>query len=200
MMNYNERQQISSPAENQNPVLEQEINAYLKQKLGNQNFTGTQQEMLKKMLLNNEQGSSLLKNYLNSVCDAIIKNNAKTSTAANDNLKKFFDMDGRNEVINYLKNSNMDFDNDEIQKISTIVEKIENSAIDRYLKQKAREKTMLEENEYAKQKLKSNAQNSGYNSSGSKIFTREQIGKMSSAEFAKNEKLIMEQLRQGLIQ
>ena len=93
----------------------------------------------------------------------------------------------------------MDFDNDEIRKISALVEKIENSAVDRYLKQKAREKTMQEENEHAKQRLTSNAQNSGYSASGNKIFTREQIGKMSSAEFAKNEKLIMEQLRQGLI-
>ena len=59
---------------------------------------------------------------------------------------------------------------------------------------------MQEENESAKQRLKSNAQNSGYTSSGNKVFTRGEIGKMSSEEFAKNEKLIMEQLRQGLIQ
>ena len=199
-MNYNNKQEISSTAENQNPMLEQEIKAYLKQKLENQNISNPQQEMLRKMLLNNEQGNSLLKTYVNNVCDAIIKNNAKRQAAPTEDLKKFFDMDGRNEVMAYLNNSNMDFDSDEIKKISAIVEKIENSAIDRYLKQKAREKTLQEENEYAKQRLKSNAQNSGYNSPGNKIFTREQIGKMSSAEFAKNEKLIMEQLRQGLIQ
>lgn len=200
-MNYNEQQKISSAAENRNPLLEQEIKAYLTQKLGNQNASvAQQQEMLRKMLLNNEQGNSLLKNYVNNVCDAIMKNNAKKTTVPAGDLKKFFDMDGRNEVMAYLQNSNMDFDDDEMQKISALVETLENSAIDRYLKQKAREKTMQEENESAKQRLKSNAQNSGYTSSGNKVFTRGEIGKMSSEEFAQNEKLIMEQLRHGLIQ
>ena len=32
-----------------------------------------------------------------------------------------------------------------------------------------------------------------------KVFTREDIGRMSGEEFAKNEKLIMEQVKQGLI-
>lgn len=195
---YNEKQNISSTAENRNPIPAQVINAYLKQQAANQNVSGPQQDILRKML-QNEQGNSLLKNYVNNVCEAIMKNNAKNSNYQPDDLKKFFDIEGRNEVMAYLNSSNMDFDNDEIRKISALVEKIENSAVDRYLKQKAREKTMQEENEHAKQRLTSNAQNSGYSSSGNKIFTREQIGKMSSAEFAKNEKLIMEQLRQGLI-
>ena len=32
-----------------------------------------------------------------------------------------------------------------------------------------------------------------------RIFTREDIGKMTSEEFTKNEKLIMDQVKQGLI-
>lgn len=199
-MNNNSIQQISSRADNQKPVTEQEITAYLIQKLSNQTNSTPQQNILRGMLQNKEQGNSLLGSYVKNVCENLIKNNGKNSTYSTEDVRKFFDLDGRNEVMNYLKTSNMDFDDDEIKKISAIVEKIENSAIDRYLKQKTREKTIQEENESAKQRLKSNAQNSGYTPTGNRIFTREQIGKMSSAEFAKNEKLIMEQLRQGLIQ
>lgn len=199
MMNYNENQQVSSNAENQNPMFENEINAYLKQQMQNRNYS-TPQDISRQDLLTSEQGNSLLQNYLNNVCDAIINNQNMSPSFIDDDAKKFFGIEGRNEVINYLKNSNMDFDKDEIKRISEIVEKLENSAIDRYLKQKAREETLMQENENAKQRLKSNAQNSGYNLYGNKTFTREQIGRMSSAEFAKNEKLIMEQLKKGLIQ
>lgn len=199
MMNYNENQQVSSNAENQNPMFENEINAYLKQQMQNRNYS-TPQDISRQDLLTSEQGNSLLQNYLNNVCDAIINNQNMSPNFIDDDAKKFFGIEGRNEVINYLKNSNMDFDKDEIKRISEIVEKLENSAIERYLKQKAREETLMQENENAKQRLKSNAQNSGYNLYGNKTFTREQIGRMSSAEFAKNEKLIMEQLKKGLIQ
>lgn len=199
-MNNNINQQLSSQAENQRPVTEKEITAYLIQKLSNQTNSIPQQNILREMLQNKEQGNSLLGNYVKNMCDNILKTNGKNSNYTNEELRKFFDLDGRNEVMAYLKNSSMDFDDDEIKKISTLVENIEKSAIDRYLKQKAREKNLQAENESAKQRLTSNAQNSGHTPIGNKIFTREQIGKMSSAEFAKNEKLIMEQLRQGLIQ
>ena len=86
-MNYNEQQKISSAAENRNPLLEQEIKAYLTQKLGNQNASvAQQQEMLRKMLLNNEQGNSLLKNYVNNVCDPIMKKNTKKDQRESSSL------------------------------------------------------------------------------------------------------------------
>ena len=80
-----------------------------------------------------------------------------------------------------------------------MIENIENCAVENYLKQQAHDKALNDENENAKKKLTANAQNA--NSFGNKnmTFTREQIGKMSGAEFAKHEKAIMEQLRKGLI-
>ena len=80
-----------------------------------------------------------------------------------------------------------------------MIEKLENGAIERYLKQSAHEKTLNSENEIAKQRLRANAQNSNFDDVKTRVFTREQIGKMSGAEFAKYEKAIMEQLRKGLI-
>jgi hypothetical protein len=90
-------------------------------------------------------------------------------------------------------------DKDEISKIAKMIETLENSAIDGYLKKSAHDKTLNDENTAAKSKLTSYAQNSAIDGNNNKVFTREEIGKMSGDEFVKNEKLIMEQVRQGLI-
>lgn len=112
---------------------------------------------------------------------------------------EFFNTEGRSEVLDYLKNSNVNVDKDEITQISKMVENIENNAIQRYLRKQAHEKVLLNENEAAKRKLTANAQNSSSTGNNARAFTREQIGRMSGAEFTKNEPIIMEQLRKGLI-
>jgi hypothetical protein len=112
---------------------------------------------------------------------------------------EFYKQDGRNEVFDYLKSTNVNFDDDEISKISSLVEKIENAAIERYQRAKEHEKTLNNENESAKQRLRANAQNSVSDGTKNMVFTREQIGKMSGAEFAKYERTIMDQLKKGLI-
>ena len=114
-------------------------------------------------------------------------------------VPEFFNRDGRLDVFDYLQNSNTAFDQDELSKISALVEKIENTAVERYLREKEHEKTLNSENEAAKQKLRAYAQNSAYDGNKNLVFTREQIGKMSGAEFAKYERMIMDQLRKGLI-
>lgn len=111
----------------------------------------------------------------------------------------FFNRDGRADVLNYLKNSNCSLDKDEVSRISQLIENIERCAVERYLKQTAHDKTLNDENEIAKMRLRANAQNSNFDDTQTRVFTREQIGKMSGAEFAKYEKAIMEQLRKGLI-
>lgn len=109
----------------------------------------------------------------------------------------FFDKSARGDVLNYIRD--LDLDKDEISKIAKMIETLENSAIDGYLKQSAHDKTLNDENLTAKSKLTSYAQNATLDGNNNKVFTREEIGKMSGDEFVKNEKLIMEQVRQGLI-
>lgn len=111
----------------------------------------------------------------------------------------FFRDEGRADVLNYLKNSDVVVDKDEIDAISQMVEKLEKCAVERYIKQQAHEKTLNDQNEMAKRRLTANAQNATFTDHKNKVFTREQIGKMSGAEFTKYEPLIMEQLRKGLI-
>ena len=109
----------------------------------------------------------------------------------------FFDKGTRGEVLNYIKD--LDMDKDEISKIAKIVEGLETSAVDGYLKKSAHEKSLNDENLAAKSKLTSYAQNAPADTNLGRIFTRADIGNMTGEEFAKNEKLIMEQVKQGLI-
>ncbi len=109
----------------------------------------------------------------------------------------FFDTDGRGDVLNYIKG--FDMDKDEILRISQLVEGLENSAVDKYLKKSAYEKSLNDENAMAKSKLTAYAQNAPSDQNFNRIFTREDIGRMSGEEFTKNEKMIMDQLKNGLI-
>lgn len=140
--------------------------------------------------------SSETPNEISALASTITEQEQKTQ---NMPMPDFFNKDGRLDVYDYLKNSEIEFDNGEISKISDLVEKIENSAIERYLKEKEHEKALNNENEFAKQRLRANAQNTSSDGLKNLVFTREQIGKMSGAEFAKHERAIMDQLKKGLI-
>lgn len=109
----------------------------------------------------------------------------------------FFEKEGRGDVLNYIKG--FDMDKDEILRIAQLVEGLENSAVDKYLKKSEYEKSLNDENLRAKSKLTSYAQNASSDNKMAKVFTREDIGNMSGEDFTKNEKLIMEQVKQGLI-
>ena len=109
----------------------------------------------------------------------------------------FFDEEGRGDLRNYLNGYRMD--KDEMLRIAALVEGLEDSAVNRYLKKSAYDKSLNAENEIAKRKLTAYAQNSPTNSTNNRIFTREEIGRLSGDEFARNEKLIMDQVKQGLL-
>ncbi len=140
--------------------------------------------------------SSETPNKISALASTIPEQEQKTQ---NMPMPDFFNKDGRLDVYDYLKNSEIEFDDGEISKISELVEKIENSAVERYLKEKEHEKALNNENEFAKQRLRANAQNTSSDGLKNLVFTREQIGKMSGAEFAKHERAIMDQLKKGLI-
>lgn len=162
-------------------------------------------------LINSAEGQNLKKQVLQKAFDMLvqtekIKRTAKPSVTQNevfDEFSKsnpdFFNSDGRKEVLNYLKSSDVSVGKDELNKISEIIRMVEKTAIDRYLKKVSHEKALIDSNETAKQRLTANAQKTNFNGNLSRTFTREQIGKMSGAEFAKYESAIMEQLKKGRI-
>lgn len=163
-----------------------------------------QKEQLVQQLLNNKQIQQLTSTINETKVDQT--NDAASQAQApvqnpfdifNQEHPGFFEKSARGDVLNYIRN--FDMDKDEISKIAKMIETLENSAIDGYLKKSAHDKTLNDENTAAKSKLTSYAQNSAIDGNNNKVFTREEIGKMSGDEFVKNEKLIMEQVRQGLI-
>ncbi len=173
--------------------------------------------LLSKGVINRQQGQYLMaqlarkaqeiNNYKNSEMQNFTQPNSVPSMPVSSSLNSmalfnqehpgFFDGEGRVDVLNYIKG--YDMDKDEIVRISQLVEKLENAAVDKYLKKSAYEKSLNDENSAAKSKLMAYAQSAPSDSNMNRIFTREDIGNMSGEEFTKNEKLIMEQLRQGLI-
>jgi len=158
-----------------------------------------------------EQGQNLMKQVISNAYDSITKQHelqANSTSVEDSGLSvldefvnsnpDFFKRDGRNDVLDYLKNSSAKFDMDELLQISKLIETIEKGAVDRYLKKVEYGKTLNDENNIAKQRLIANAQ--GANAvDNNMVFTRAQIGKMSGDEFAKYETAIMDQLRRGLI-
>ena len=160
------------------------------------------EDLVKSGAMTQEQGLNLMNFVTKKAFEKYTNYSQAPNQKAVFELKEapeFFNRDGRIDVFDYLKSTNAEFDDDELSKISALVEKIEKTAIDRYLKELEHEKSLNSENEAAKQRLRAIAQNSVSDGSTNQGFTREQIGKMSGAEFAKHERAIMEQLRKGLI-
>lgn len=178
------------------------------------------QKLMQTGLINSNQGQDLKKQVLQKAFDNLVQaekikrtlspafqGSEQISSTNKDeifeefskNNPDFFTSDGRKEVLNYLKSGDVIVGKDELSKISDIIRTVEKAAIDRYLQKAAHEKTLRDSNETAKQRLTANAQKTGFNGSFSRTFTREQIGKMSSAEFVKYESAIMAQLKKGLI-
>ena len=190
----NEQNIFSSDADAQKPALE--LNEADKYKQMAVNDIKQIQDYVQNGVMTQEQGQNLM----NYVTQKAFEKYTQCQNSQNvQTTPEFFNKDGRLDVYEYLKNSNVDFDLDEISKISELVEKIENTAIQRYLEKQEHEKMLNKENESAKQRLRANAQNNSSDGLKNSVFTREQIGKMSGAEFAKHENAIMDQLRKGLI-
>lgn len=216
-MNVQNIQNISSNAGNQQAAsgIQQPLNndaEAIKQMAVND--LKTIKNLVQTGVMTSEQGQNLM-NYVTQKAFekyTLSQQNGQTSAAAllqpagqiqnqmqADITPDFFNKDGRIDVFDYLRASNVAFDEDELSKISALVEKIENKAVERYLRELQHEKTLNSENESAKQRLRANAQNSVSDGLKNLVFTREQIGKMSGAEFAKHERAIMDQLKKGLI-
>ena len=166
-------------------------------------------DLVNRGVLNPQQGQYYMSQLAKKSTERLSQDNIQSALNRDANAAleefirekpEFFRADGRGDILNYLQNSSFIVDKDEISLISQMVEKLEQCAVERYIKQQEHEKILNENNEIAKRKLKANAQNTSSLGNGSnRLFTREQIGRMSGAEFTKNEPLIMEQLRKGLI-
>lgn len=173
--------------------------------------------LLKSGLLNQDQRENLIQHIINKGLIELDKCNLETDKTLNstempekafDKIQaitefekenpEFFNEKGRLEILNYIKSGCLEFDREELNLISELIKGVEKSAIDRYLKQVEFEAKLKKTNDEAKSRLNANAQNAK-DTFKQVAFTREQIGKMSGEEFTKNEDLIMEYAKKGLI-
>lgn len=192
----NESQNISSQADSQT----QTSNSAEQIKMQTAEAVRQIEDLVKNGAMTQEQGLNLMNFVTKKAFEKYTSQAQKEeATPKLNEIPEFFNKDGRIAVFDYLKSTDAEFDDDEISKISALVESIEKSAVDRYLRELEHEKTLNSENEAAKMRLRAIAQNSVSDGSTNQVFTREQIGKMSGAEFAKHERAIMDQLRKGLI-
>lgn len=173
----------------------------------------TIENLMNSGVVSSEQGQNLMNYVVNKAYNEVKQQNqgqaalnqVDRSLPVNSYLNnleqpEFFQQDGRSQVLDYLKNYYPNVGKDEVSQIIAMINNVEDSAVKRFLRKQEHDKALKDANEAAKQRLIANAQkSSGAGNGTGVIFTRDQIGKMSGAEFAKNEKLIMEQLKRGLI-
>lgn len=173
----------------------------------------TIENLMNSGVVSSEQGQNLMNYVVNKAYNEVKQQNqgqaalnqVDNSLHVNSYLNnleqpEFFQQDGRSQVLDYLKNYYPNVGKDEVSQIIAMINSVEDSAVKRFLRKQEHDKALKDANEAAKQRLIANAQkSSGAGNGTGVIFTRDQIGKMSGAEFAKNEKLIMEQLKRGLI-
>ena len=158
-MNEQNIENVSSLADNQNPAPENnQTNIAEKYKQMAINDINTIKQLVGNGVMTQEQGQNLMnfvsqkafEKYTENLPQKQLQQSIDIPTQA-EPMPDFFNQIGRSDVYDYLKNSNTNFDRDEISKISALVEKIENSAIQRYLEKQKHEKALINENETAKQ-------------------------------------------------
>ena len=151
-------------------------------------------------LLSNEQGIELLNNVNQNRYNSNNQNSQGVPPNQSAEVSTFFNSKSRKELKNFFNNNFQNGGKFDEQTFTKLIENIENDAISGYQRGKDHEQNLARSNDFAKEKLTAQAQSA--NNQGTKtdrIFTREEIGKMSLEEFQKNEDAIMSQYEQGQI-
>ena len=134
------------------------------------------------------------------------------SVSAVSNPQKAFDISQssflktRECLLNYLKNLDIELDEEDLRAIEEVVLELEKAAISRQTKESGTNsaedalKILNQSNEIAKSRLMTDSlRGSSLKQTPDKTFTRDEIAKMSTAEFIKNEPVINYQLQNGLL-
>ncbi len=105
-------------------------------------------------------------------------------------------------LLNYLQKSGVELDEAELKDIEAIVLELEKNAVSRFGADNGQNtlNSLNRDNELAKERLMTGSmQGSNIQKPLDKLFSREEIAKMSTAEFIKNEPVINYQLQNGLL-
>lgn len=155
--------------------------------------------LMKKGIISTEQGRTIIAGIASGQSVSASQDTAETQEADAEEENKSTDAGTYNELFDYLKDLNPSLSEDDYETISALLQNIEQNAVDKYEQQMRHQKNLNIRNESAKRRMTSVSQNAAFENNKNKVFTREEIGKMSREDFIKNEDAIMSQLRKGLI-
>lgn len=132
----------------------------------------------------------------------------KDSSLQKPNIEADFDitksefLKARECLLNYLQNLDIELNREDLKNIEAVVLELEKAAL---LRQQVKNsenafELLNKNNEIAKERLMTGSmQGSGIQNPPNKTFSRDEIAKMSTAEFIKNEPMINYQLQNGLL-
>ncbi len=147
--------------------------------------------------VSNQTGWNL--NQYNAFKDSSLQ---KTNTEADFDITKSEFLKARECLLNYLQNLDIELNREDLKNIEAVVLELEKAAL---LRQQVKNsenafELLNKNNEIAKERLMTGSmQGSGIQNPPNKTFSRDEIAKMSTAEFIKNEPMINYQLQNGLL-
>ena len=147
--------------------------------------------------VSNQTGWNL--NQYNAFKDSSLQ---KPNTEANFDISKSEFLKARECLLNYLQNLDIELNREDLKNIEAVVLELEKAAL---LRQQVKNsenafELLNKNNEIAKERLMTGSmQGSGVQNPPNKTFSRDEIAKMSTAEFIKNEPIINYQLQNVLL-
>lgn len=147
--------------------------------------------------VSNQTGWNL--NQYNAFKDSSLQ---KPNIEADFDISKSEFLKARECLLNYLQNLDIELNREDLKNIEAVVLELEKAAL---LRQQVKNsenafELLNKNNEIAKERLMTGSmQGSGIQNPPNKTFSRDEIAKMSTAEFIKNEPMINYQLQNGLL-
>ena len=147
--------------------------------------------------VSNQTGWNL--NQYNAFKDSSLQ---KPNIEADFDISKSEFLKARECLLNYLQKLDIELNREDLKNIEAVVLELEKAAL---LRQQAKNsenafELLNKNNEIAKERLMTGSmQGSGIQNPPNKTFSRDEIAKMSTAEFIKNEPIINYQLQNGLL-
>lgn len=152
-------------------------------------------------LFNSEKAAQIKQNLMNEM----VKNKKTAQEPEMSALEEFLSenpefFSNRANLKNYLETVGVELDKEEFSKIAKLIEELENSAVNRFAQSSVYGDMLKEHNELAKNRLNTlSARGVGGSVDVNKVYTPDEIGKMSSREFKAKEALINEQMLKRLV-
>lgn len=151
-------------------------------------------------IIDNSTGESIKRNIAATFSNNKAFQTYPATDAATFDFSQSEFLKARKCLLNYLQNSGVELDEADLKNIEAVVLELEKNALARGNNTQIPLDKLNMDNEIAKERLMTGSmRGSGVQKAPEKLFSRDEIAKMSTAEFIKNEPVINYQLQNGLL-